>query len=141
MEMRYICGVIVKNHFHPPWTKEKVSNLMKELNDYMQGSGTWKQHLNTTNKQDVRQFWNNVGVSSQTLREFAHLLFSVTPHSCCVERLFSLLGLVHTKTRNRMKTDMLKKLGSLSLDLCDKKKTKKGTNALTIPTKKEKKSK
>ncbi len=100
MEMQYYCGVIVKNHFHPPWTKEKVSNLMKELNDYMQGSGTWKQHLNTTNKQDVRQFWNNVGVSSQTLREFAHLLFSVTPHSCCVERLFSLLGLVHTKTRN-----------------------------------------
>jgi len=120
------------------WLKAKRSDgfeLMRQIGNYA------KQSIHSSDDMDVLQWWENSPPS--LLRQLALIIFRINPHSASVERLFSKLGLIHTKTRNRLNAGTLKKLGMISVDLTqkvidDKTKNTAAAASSTPPQKKAK---
>lgn len=51
---------------------------------------------------DPSTWWELFGQGSKELSFIAKILLSIVPHAADVERVFSMLGWFHTKTRNRL---------------------------------------
>ncbi|CAG8855731.1 38130_t:CDS:2, partial [Gigaspora margarita] len=64
-----------------------------------------------------RSFWTKFSEGSPLLRHFAIKIFAIVPHLAAIERLFSSLGLVKTKLRNRISPNLTRMLGILRYDL------------------------
>jgi len=50
------------------------------------------------------------------LRFIAEILLAIVPHAADVERIFSMLGWFHTKTRNRLATATVQNMAKVKLD-------------------------
>jgi hypothetical protein len=74
----------------------------------------------------AREYWSTVeaGASFPNLMKVAQRLLSITVHAASVERLFSLLGLQKTKSRNRMKIATLENLAAIKLNLIEEQRQK-----------------
>lgn len=100
--------------------------LCKELINYKNGDPPFDDFKESSN-QSGRDIWEKFCGSSPYLRRFAMKVFSIVPHSAPCERLFSILGIMKTKPRNRLAVDKLNMLAQIKCDLasevCSKKKT------------------
>ncbi|KAG8698408.1 hypothetical protein FRC09_007246 [Ceratobasidium sp. 395] len=67
------------------------------------------------------QVWANLAAGPQSgeqqFAKLAHRLISIVPTSAGCERLFSNMGITHTKLRNRLSTDAARKIVQLKMDL------------------------
>ncbi|CAG8670320.1 18042_t:CDS:2, partial [Cetraspora pellucida] len=91
--------------------KREATLLLKELINYKNGDAPFDTHKNINTS--PRIFWKKFTEGSPLLRRFAIKIFSIIPHSAAVERLFSSLGLVKTKSRNKMSPTLMRMLGML----------------------------
>ena len=98
------------------FSKREVLLLMRELINYKNGDAPFD-GLNEVHNQSPRVFWNNFCGASPMLRRFATMLFSIVPHSAPCERLFSTLGLIKTKPRNRLEVGNLNMIAQIKCDL------------------------
>ncbi|CAG8669052.1 12305_t:CDS:2, partial [Cetraspora pellucida] len=95
--------------------KKETTLLFKELISYKNGDVPFEnQYPENINP---RIFWTKFTGGSPLIRRFAIKVFAIVPHSASVERLFSSLGLVKTKLRNRMSPALIGMLGMLRHDL------------------------
>lgn len=64
---------------------------------------------------DARRWWTDLFISGQNcpLKKMAIALFSLSPHSADVERLFSNLGSIQSVKRSRLSVEMFETLGQL----------------------------
>lgn len=109
--------------------KRDVMLLYKELINYKNGDSPYD-HLNLTSHRSARTFWEKFSGSNAVLRRFAMKVFAIVPHSAPCERLFSTLGVIKTKPRNRLKVKTLNELGQIKCELVNqvgsKKKAREG---------------
>lgn len=106
--------------------RRDVILLMKELASYKNGDAPFDT-LTVTPSHSPREFWNNFCGSSPLLRRFATKVFSIVPHSAPCERLFSTLGLIKTKPRNRLEVERLNMIAQIKCDLASEVETKRRT--------------
>jgi hypothetical protein len=74
---------------------------------------------------DPRSIWREYARShgdpaAEALADFALRLFAIVPNSAAVERLFSKFGLIHTKLRNRLGAEKVRKTAILAGDIANK---------------------
>ena len=77
----------------------------KKLNAFIKSIKETSTSTNT--KYDAKLIWGNFLVSKKELAEVAIALLSICPTEACVERSFSTLSNVHTKSRNKMKNKLI----------------------------------
>jgi GNAT superfamily N-acetyltransferase len=93
--------------------KQSTMKLLSQLMKYK--SGEMPYNLPIAGDLITPCFWwqsmeDSIG---QELKTLAIRLLSVTPHSAACERTFSILGWIHTKSRNRLLTSRLEAMGKL----------------------------
>jgi hypothetical protein len=74
---------------------------------------------------DPRSIWREYArphgdPAGEALADFALRLFAIVPNSAAVERLFSKFGLIHTKLRNRLGADKVRKTTIVAGDIASK---------------------
>ena len=84
--------------------------------------------------QSLRLFWTKFTRNFPLLRRFAMKVFAIVPHAASCERLFSSLGLVKSKARNRLTPDNLSIIGQLGSELKKAMPTKKKNKASFVPS-------
>ncbi|CAG8658548.1 7362_t:CDS:2 [Cetraspora pellucida] len=114
--------------------KRESTLLLKELINYKNGDAPFDTYRNIGDI-NPRTFWKQFSGSSPLLRQFAIKVFSIVLHAAAVERLFSSLELMKTKSQNRMSTDLMRMLGMLHHNLQQKlpETLKKKTKDLISP--------
>ncbi|CAG8817455.1 10483_t:CDS:1, partial [Dentiscutata erythropus] len=96
--------------------KREMTLLLKELIGYQNGDTPFDNLRNIENI-NPRNFWTKFSRGSPLLWRFAIKVFAIVPHTAAIERLFSSLGLVKTKLRNIMSSNLTRMLGMLRHDL------------------------
>jgi hypothetical protein len=115
-EIKRKCLVIVRRIL-PEIDWAKATALAEQIGRYAEA------RFNTSESMDNIAYWEREEDYS-VLKRLALSLLRTPVHSASVERLFSCLGLTHTKTRNRLAPKTLKKLGTVAYDLKDVAATK-----------------
>lgn len=98
------------------FNKRDVILLFRELINYKNGDAPFD-NLNESSTRSARDFWEKFSGSTALLRRFAMKVFAIVPHSAPCERLFSTLGLIKTKPRNRLEVKTLNMLAQIKCDL------------------------
>ncbi|CAG8615920.1 5256_t:CDS:2 [Acaulospora morrowiae] len=98
------------------FNKREATLLFKELINYKNDDAPFD---NQKNIKDInpRIFWTRFTEGSPLLRRFAMKIFAIVPHTATIERLFSSLGIIKTKVRNRISPTLMGMLGMLRHDL------------------------
>ena len=88
---------------------DEAKQLYSELNLYAESR---RQFYLTDNDLNLlpREYWKNYPFIEHPIYKFTNKVFSICPHSASVERLFSMLGMTKTNSRNRMSTSTLFKI-------------------------------
>ncbi|CAG8470604.1 2522_t:CDS:2 [Cetraspora pellucida] len=97
------------------FTKRETGLLHKELIDYNNNDPPFDTPL--PDSQSLRSSWSKFSGNAPLLCRFAMKVLAVVPHGASCERLFSSLGLVKSKIRNRLTPDSLSILGQLRNEL------------------------
>ncbi|KAL5701102.1 hypothetical protein ACHQM5_026477 [Ranunculus cassubicifolius] len=98
------------------FNKRECMLLCKELINYKNGDAPFD-NLKEKSTRSSRDFWEKFAGSTALLRRFAMKVFSIVPHSAPCERLFSTLGIIKTKPRNRLQVKSLNMLAQIKCDL------------------------
>ena len=98
--------------------------LKNELNLYHENITPFEIDVNTC-KMHPTVYWNHTKMSISVLGKLARKVFSIVPHSASNEQLFSSLGIIKTKIRNRMYPSTLSKIATLRHNLKTEKFLKK----------------
>nr|CCA27740.1 predicted protein putative [Albugo laibachii Nc14] len=96
------------------FTKAEVRDMREAVRDYSKGIGYFADFDGVVTY--PTEWWRNVKSKQpgiEGLRKLAILVHGIVPHVADIERMFSLLGYQHTKSRNNMSTSTLKKIGQL----------------------------
>lgn len=109
--MRHALGLALAWKF----SKCDAVQLHKELLAYKNEDPPFKNVRKTV--LSARIFCTQFSGPAPVLRRFALKILSIAPHGAPVERLFSALGLIKTKTRNRLSPSTLSMLGQLKYEL------------------------
>lgn len=96
------------------FSKHDVEILVKELICYTNQDNLFGTQLPAINS---RSLWATFTGDAPYLRRFAMMVFAIVPHNGPVEKLFSSLGLLNTKSRNRIAPSTLAVLGMIKHDL------------------------
>ena len=80
---------------------------------------------------DLLSFWKFIKDVPElcSLAELAMHLFNVCTHSAALERVWSLMGNTHTKTRNRLSAEKVTSLALLKMDVVRKRKAVEAVKA------------
>ena len=98
---------IVKLLFNWDFSRIHVSEVLSSLDLYENNVLPFtKAELDLVNP---REFWKEL-VGHVQLRALAIKLFSIVPHSAEVERLFSSLGMIKSKSRNKLEIENLRQI-------------------------------
>ncbi|KAL5701103.1 hypothetical protein ACHQM5_026478 [Ranunculus cassubicifolius] len=122
---------------HPACKKMALSRMMTGeliMKGALEIAKAW--HFNKRDTRSARDFWEKFAGSTALLRRFAMKVFSIVPHSAPCEQLFSTLGIIKTKPRNRLQVKSLNMLAQIKCDLasqvCSKKKTRESVTHAII---------
>jgi len=124
-----------------------ANNVLYGFGNYLSGNDFVNHSFAKCDHIGPYKWWEEIQVKSKNVRvvelsKIALKLFGITPHAADTERLFSILGNNHTKTRNCLSVNTLKQIGQLKREYTECRMQDKQNNELnngTYPTKKKRK--
>lgn len=97
------------------YSQDFAEAVLAQLKAYFDGTAGVFSSLDQV-RLPARSFWEQFAVGNEgiaQLREFALKVLSIKPHAAATESEFSSLGLIKTKSRNRMAVSTLKETGMI----------------------------
>jgi hypothetical protein len=90
--------------------------FVDEWLDYQNKEGPFKAESLNSSKltKNPLRYWRTVLIHAPNLAEFASRLFSIPPNSATSERVWSLMGNIHTERRNRLSPKRTAKMAQIS---------------------------
>jgi hypothetical protein len=101
--------------------------FVEEWLDYQNREGIFQaESLNSSNLTKIPlRYWRTVLLHAPNLAEFACRLFSIPPNSATSERVWSLMGNIHTERRNRLSPKRTVKMAQITWYMKEKLLAKK----------------
>lgn len=98
------------------YDEESAEWISTQFRSYREGSSAFQ---STVSARDAYTWWSHTKSPTETgmMRTFALRFLSISPTSADAERLFSDLGRINTKARNRMKSVTMKQLVQVKIYL------------------------
>ena len=93
------------------YSQQECTEVVRELMDYRAGLSPFNAPLGT-GQFNAKNWWRSAA-PQKVLCHLACFLFDITPHAATTERIFSLMGWYHDKTRNRLTVDATGKLTAI----------------------------
>lgn len=90
--------------------------FIDEWLDYQNKEGIFKAESLNSSKltKNPLRYWRTVLLHAPNLAEFAYRLFSIPPNSATSERVWSLMGNIHTERRNRLSSKKTVKMAQIT---------------------------
>jgi hypothetical protein len=95
-------------YYYCAWFKEDPTVLLVELEAYRQKKYPYNDITARQFNNDILGFWNHVCGYSKELYRVAERIFSIAVTTASLERLFSTMGWLHSKRRNRLSVSIIK---------------------------------
>lgn len=95
-------------------SKEDLEVLMSQLIKYKSGAAPFNVPI-IPDTFKLKEWWSTMVESAPQLCELATFLASVAPAAAWTERLFSMLGWMQSKPRNRLAVPTLKKMATIKM--------------------------
>ena len=94
-------------YYYCAWFNEDPTVLLVELEAYRQKKYPYNDITARQFSNNVLEFWNYVRGYSKELYRVAERIFSIAVTTASLERLFSTMGWLHSKRRNRLAVSIL----------------------------------
>ena len=95
-------------YYYCAWFNEKPSHLLLELELFRQGDYPFDDDTFKQFQSDILLYWQFLSTHTIDLHKIALRIYSICVNSASCERLFSSMGFLHSKRRNRLKVKCLK---------------------------------
>lgn len=94
-------------YYYCAWFNEDPTVLLVELEAYRQKKYPYNDATAQQFNNNILEFWNYVRGYSKELYRVAERIFSIAVTTASLERLFSTMGWLHSKRRNRLAVSIL----------------------------------
>jgi hypothetical protein len=95
---------------------EQGKKLVDQLTTYRVGEGLFQAPTDVENFSLSTWWRDRAGLPNDELVKIARLLADIVPHSAGIERMFSVMGWLHSDTRNRLNVATVKSLATVKMD-------------------------
>ena len=89
-------------YYYEAWTKSKSTSILREYENFRKKSYPFDEQTVGQFDDDVLSFWEYVLPLAKELGYVAQRIFGICVNAASVERLWSSMGFLHTKRRNRL---------------------------------------
>jgi hypothetical protein len=89
-------------YYYEAWTKTKSKSILREYENFRKGVFPFNAETTNQFEDDVLGHWEFVAPSAKELSFVSQRIFGICINAASVERLWSNMGFLHTKRRNRL---------------------------------------
>jgi hypothetical protein len=89
-------------YYYEAWTKVKSTSILREYENFRKSLYPFDKQAINQFEDDVLGFWGYVFPLTKELGYVAQRIFGICINAASVERLWSSMGFLHTKRRNRL---------------------------------------
>jgi hypothetical protein len=89
-------------YYYEAWTKTKSKSILREYENFRKGLFPFNEEVTNQFKDDVLGHWEFAAPSAKELSFVSQRIFGICINAASVERLWSNMGFLHTKRRNRL---------------------------------------
>ncbi|GBC16218.2 hypothetical protein RIR_jg32060.t1 [Rhizophagus irregularis DAOM 181602=DAOM 197198] len=94
-------------YYYKAWTGKDPISILKEFDDFSQGTKYPFDDASISQfKNDIHRYWCWVRSAYPEIGTVVARIFGICVNAASVERLWSSIGFLHTKARNRLKADI-----------------------------------
>jgi hypothetical protein len=93
------------NYYYEVWFNDRPKSILLEFVKFKRGQYPFDPPTVQQFGQDIMSFWESCSGYTPELSCFALHLYSVCVNAASVERLWSTMGFIHTKRRNRLEVN------------------------------------
>ncbi|MBV8802824.1 MAG: hypothetical protein JO131_07695 [Gammaproteobacteria bacterium] len=89
-------------YYYEAWTKTKSKSILREYENFRKGVFPFNEETTNQFEDDVLGHWEFAAPSAKELSFVSQRIFGICINAASVERLWSNMGFLHTKRRNRL---------------------------------------
>jgi hypothetical protein len=90
-------------YYYKAWFGESPRHILFELSEFSEGQYPYDEETYSQFNNDILQFWKYARSHTKELYKVAQRVFSITVNTASIERIFSIMGWLHSPRRNRLK--------------------------------------
>ncbi|GBC46508.2 ribonuclease H-like domain-containing protein [Rhizophagus irregularis DAOM 181602=DAOM 197198] len=110
-------------YYYKAWTGKDPISILKEFEDFSQGTKYPFDDASISQfKNDIHRYWCWVRSAYPEIGTVAARIFGICVNAASVERLWSSMGFLHTKARNRLKFSRVLNMAKLRADITYKRR-------------------
>jgi len=89
-------------YYYEAWTKSKSKSILREFDNFRKSKYPFDDQTINQFEDNILEFWGWVVPLAKELGYVAQRIFGICVNAASVERLWSSMGFLHTKRRNRL---------------------------------------
>jgi len=89
-------------YYYEAWTKSKSKSILREFDNFRKSKYPFDDQTINQFEDNILEFWGWVVPLAKELEYVAQRIFGICVNAASVERLWSSMGFLHTKRRNRL---------------------------------------
>ncbi|POG56626.1 hypothetical protein GLOIN_2v1849217 [Rhizophagus irregularis DAOM 181602=DAOM 197198] len=110
-------------YYYKAWTGKDPISILKEFDDFSQGTKYPFDDASISQfKNDIHRYWCWVRSAYPEIGTVVARIFGICVNAASVERLWSSIGFLHTKARNRLKFSRVLNMAKLKADITYKRR-------------------
>ncbi|GBC24452.2 ribonuclease H-like domain-containing protein [Rhizophagus irregularis DAOM 181602=DAOM 197198] len=100
-------------YYYEAWTKTISKSILREYENFRRGIYPFDEQISNQFEDDILKYWGFVVPLAKELGYVAQRIFGICINAASVERLWSKMGFLHTKRRNRLNYEKTLKMSKL----------------------------